>query len=113
VARTLDSRPGKILRIDPATALGLPDNPFYDASQPNRNRSKVWARGVRNPFRTTIHPLTHDAYIGDVGWNTWEEVNNGKGANFGWPCYEGGVSTPPESGLTTSLQQAGCASRCS
>ncbi len=106
-AQNLDSLAGKILRIDPVTALGLPDNPFYDAAQPGRNRSKVWARGVRNPFRTTIHPLTNDAYIGDVGWNTWEEVNTGKGANFGWPCYEGGTQSGVESGLTASLRQSG------
>jgi PKD repeat protein/glucose/arabinose dehydrogenase len=106
-AQILDSLAGKILRIDPATALGLPDNPFYDAAQPGRNRSKVWARGVRNPFRTTIHPLTSDAYIGDVGWNTWEEANTGKGANFGWPCYEGGTQSGVESGLTASLRQSG------
>jgi PKD repeat protein len=106
-AQNLDSLAGKILRIDPATALGLPDNPFFVAGQPGRNRSKVWARGVRNPFRTTVHPLTNDAYAGDVGWNGWEEIDTGKGANFGWPCYEGGAQSGNESGLTTSLRQSG------
>src|SRR5262249_28555263 len=31
-------------------------------------------------------------YLGDVGWNTFEEMNvipAGGGKNFGWPCYEG------------------------
>ena len=28
--------------------------------------------------------------MGEVGWNTWEEVDHGPaGTNFGWPCYEG------------------------
>jgi hypothetical protein len=33
--------------------------------------------------------------VGDVGWNTWEEVNRmtsptpANPVNFGWPCYEG------------------------
>ena len=31
------------------------------------------------------------AYIGDVGYVTWEELNvcDGPGQNFGWPIYEG------------------------
>jgi PKD repeat protein len=112
-AQNLDSLGGKIIRIDPDTGLGLPDNPFYDPAQPESNRSKVWARGLRNPFRISIDPGTNDAWIGDVGWNAWEEINSGKGANFGWPCYEGGAPTPPESGLTVSLQQPSYASAAS
>jgi PKD repeat protein len=108
-SQNLDSLGGKILHIDPDTALGLPDNPFYDPADPGRNRSKVWAYGLRNPFRMTIDKATNDPWIGDVGWNAWEEINNGKGANFGWPCYEGGTQSGAESGLTASLQQPGYA----
>jgi|GEM_PF-3241576 len=106
-AQHLDSLAGKILRIDPETGHGLPDNPFYDAASPNRNRSKVWAYGLRNPFRIAIHPQTGEPWIGDVGWSGWEEIDAGKGANFGWPCYEGGAATPPEGGVTTSRRQPG------
>ena len=83
-----DSLAGKILRIDPETGEGLPDNPFFtgDATQ---NRSRVWSYGLRNPFRFAIHPETNEPFIGDAGWETWEELNTGRGANFGWPCYEG------------------------
>lgn len=105
-SQNLDSLAGKIVRIDPATGLGLPDNPFYQAGSPGSNRSKVWARGLRNPFRIAIHPTTSQPYIGDVGWNGWEEINTGKGANFGWPCYEGGtVDSSPEGGITNSRDQ--------
>ncbi|MFN7921313.1 MAG: LamG-like jellyroll fold domain-containing protein [Bryobacteraceae bacterium] len=90
-AQDLDSLNGKILRIDPATGQGLADNPFYNGN-PNSNRSKVWSYGLRNPFRFTQHPTTQAIYIGDVGWNDWEEVNTGAGKNFGWPCYEGNSS---------------------
>ena len=85
----LDNLSGKILRVDPLTGEGLTDNPFYDGD-PNSNRSKVYSYGLRNPFRFTIDPNTNEAYIGDVGWKTWEEINTGAGANFGWPYYEGG-----------------------
>ncbi len=88
-----DSLAGKVLRIDPLTGDGFSDNPFYDGD-PASNRSKVYSLGLRNPFRFTIDPLSGEPYIGDVGWGQWEEVNTGRGANFGWPCYEGGNGTP-------------------
>lgn len=108
-AQMLDSLAGKILRIDPITGLGLPDKPFYQPGAPGSNRSRVWAYGLRNPFRVAIRPGTTDAYIGDVGWNVWEEIHVGKGANFGWPCYEGGVVSGGgnEGGNTISRRQPG------
>jgi LPXTG-site transpeptidase (sortase) family protein len=87
-ALDVDSLNGKILRISPITGAGYPDNPFYDGDFYS-NRSKVYSLGLRNPFRTTINTLTNEPFIGDVGWNTWEEINTGRGKNFGWPCYEG------------------------
>lgn len=87
-ALDLDSLAGKVLRIDPVTGDGLPDNPFFDGD-PKRNRSRVWSYGLRNPFRFAIHPDTNEPFIGDAGWESWEELNSGRGANFGWPCYEG------------------------
>jgi glucose/arabinose dehydrogenase len=87
-AQNLDSLGGKILRINPETGLGYPDNPFYDGN-PAHNRSRVWSYGLRNPFRLTINPATNEPFVGDVGWYAWEEINTGRGKNFGWPCYEG------------------------
>ena len=88
-ALELDSLAGKVMRIDPLTGEGYTSNPFYDGD-PNSNRSKVYSLGLRNPFRFTVNPATNEPFIGDVGRGTWEEVNTGEGANFGWPCYEGG-----------------------
>ena len=104
-AQLPDSLAGKILRIDPLTGEGLPDNPFFQPGTPGSNRSKVYASGLRNPFRITVHPTTGDVWSGDVGWNNWEEINTGKGANFGWPCYEGGTVTGSEGSNTTSREQ--------
>jgi glucose/arabinose dehydrogenase len=90
-SQDLNSYNGKILRINPdGSAPG--DNPFDDGT--NSVRSKVWAYGLRNPFRYALHPATGEPYIGDVGWNTWEEINRGRGANFGWPCFEGNGPQP-------------------
>jgi glucose/arabinose dehydrogenase len=87
-AQNLNSLNGKLLRIN-ADGTAPSDNPFYDSSNPNSNRSKVYAYGLRNPYRFGLHPVTGEPYIGDVGWEKWEEVDRGRGANFGWPCYEG------------------------
>jgi glucose/arabinose dehydrogenase len=90
---------GTIVRIDPATGAGVPGNPFYSSSDPNARR--IVAYGLRNPFRFTQRPGTDELWIGDVGWNTWEEIDrvvsptSTTASNFGWPCYEG---ASPQSG---------------
>ena len=87
-AQDLDSLAGKVLHINP-DGTGVAGNPFWNGD-PNANRSKVWARGLRNPFRLTVRPDTSIPYLGDVGWDGWEEINVVRpGANLGWPCYEG------------------------
>ena len=84
---------GTILRVSPVTGAGLPDNPLASSSDPNARR--IVAYGLRNPFRITIRPGTHEVWIGEVGWNRWEEIDRlvsptaAPVDNFGWPCYEG------------------------
>jgi len=110
--RVLDvgSLSGKILRIDPITGQGLADNPFYNGDLTS-NQSKVYSLGLRNPFRFTISPYDGKPYIGEVGWGTWEEINTGRGVNFGWPCYEGDATgSAQQSGYATS---SGTFARCS
>lgn len=87
---------GTILRIDPETGAGLPDNPF--GSSPDANAKRIIATGLRNPFRIGIRPgSNNEIWIGDVGWNSVEEINlitnttDRVARNFGWPCYEGAV----------------------
>lgn len=106
-AQLVDSLGGKVVRIDPATGDGMTGNPFYDPAQPRSARSRVWALGLRNPYRMTLRPGSGslnpaDArpgaiYVGDVGWSAWEELNvvNRPGQNFGWPVFEG-METQPE-----------------
>jgi glucose/arabinose dehydrogenase len=87
---TLD---GAIIRVDPNTGAGLPGNPFSSSADPNARR--IIAYGLRNPFRFDVRPATEQLWVGDVGWNTSEEINrvadinDGIAENFGWPCYEG------------------------
>jgi len=91
---------GKVLRLNPANGHGYANNPYANSNLASP-QSKIWCYGLRNPFRFNLRPGTGAAdtsaaqpgtlYIGDVGWNTWEEMNVCKvpGVNFGWPCYEG------------------------
>jgi glucose/arabinose dehydrogenase/PKD repeat protein len=84
---------GSIIRVDPATGAGLPGNPLFAASS-DPNARRIIAYGLRNPFRFTDRPGTDEMWVGDVGWNDWEEINvisdpAGVAENFGWPCYEG------------------------
>ncbi len=100
-AQVLNSHSGKLLRIDPATGDGIPSNPFYDPAQPRAPKSRVWALGLRNPFRMSIKPGSGstnpmigdigEVFIGDVGYEAWEDFNicTAPGQNFGWPIYEG------------------------
>jgi len=83
---------GTIIRVDPATGAGLPGNPLF--ANPDPNARRIIAYGLRNPFRFTDRPGTAEMWVGDVGWNDWEEINRisdpgGAIENFGWPCYEG------------------------
>jgi glucose/arabinose dehydrogenase len=86
---------GDVLRVDPATGNGMPGNPMYNSQNPSSNASRIIGYGLRNPFRFTFRPGTSELWVGDVGWNTWEEVNRmttptpSTAVNFGWPCYEG------------------------
>ena len=81
-------------------------------------RAGIVGYGFRNPFRFTIRPLSNELWIGDVGWDDWEEINRqpsptSAALNFGWPCYEGNRPQPgyQSAGLNlcSSLYSAGIA----
>src|SRR5215210_4587714 len=84
---------GTILRVEPATGEAAPGNPFYGSA--GANTSRIIAYGLRNPFRFAIRPGTNEIWIGNVGFNQWDEINritsptDATVENFGWPCYEG------------------------
>jgi glucose/arabinose dehydrogenase/chitodextrinase len=102
-AQNLNSPRGKVHRIYP-DGLAPTDNPFYDGNGPHWD--SVWAYGLRNPYRASYDPPTGRLYIGDVGGNdnstAKEELNLGaRGANYGWPNFEGACSGSCTSPLYT------------
>ena len=103
-AQNLSLLLGKLLRIDPtppstaATNTAAeqrpytipPDNPFV--GRPGRD--EIWAYGLRNPRRFSFDRPTKSIAIGAGGNDRYEEIDyipiaRSRGANFGWPAYEG------------------------
>lgn len=122
-AQNLDSLLGKILRIDPRRSgskryRSPRSNPFVGRD----GRNEIYAYGLRNPWRFSFDRKTGDLYIGDVGQNSFEEIDyarrgTGHGKNYGWSCFEGKArfdssrSCPNAVSpvLTYSLSGANCA----
>jgi glucose/arabinose dehydrogenase len=93
-ALDVDDGRGKVLHVRP-DGRGVPDNPYFDPAAPASWRSRVYASGFRSPFRMSLDPASGAPVVGDVGWNTWEEVDLVRpGASYGWPCWEGANRTP-------------------
>jgi hypothetical protein len=98
---------GKILRIDvdhpeAGRPYGIPaDNPFAGGG----GAPEVYMMGLRNPWRWSFDD-NGDMYIGDVGFQTYEELNivaagTGAGLDFGWDEIEGnGHCNEPATGCS-------------
>ncbi|HKQ39588.1 MAG TPA: PQQ-dependent sugar dehydrogenase, partial [Verrucomicrobiae bacterium] len=72
-----------------------PDNPFINTP---RARPEIWAYGLRNPWRMSFDPATGDLWVGDVGWELWENIYRVvHGGNYGWSLMEGNHVVRPGS----------------
>jgi glucose/arabinose dehydrogenase len=94
---------GKILRVNLDGSVPT-DNPLVGATNVSgcdvfngalnatySPDTRIFAWGLRNPFRFWIDSTTGKFWIGDVGEGTREEidVSDAKGLHFGWPFREG------------------------
>lgn len=93
---------GKMIRINVDNFITPPyytiptSNPFVGNTAVD---DRIWALGLRNPFRWSFDRQTGDMWIGDVGQGAKEEVNfrpasSTGGENYGWRCYEGSIRNP-------------------
>ncbi|SEW38867.1 Glucose/arabinose dehydrogenase, beta-propeller fold [Chitinophaga sp. YR573] len=85
---------GKILRMAVNTSTTAP---YYTIPAGNPFSNEVYAYGLRNPYRWSFDKATQDMWIGDVGQDSWEEINfraaaATSGTNYGWRCYEGNAT---------------------
>jgi glucose/arabinose dehydrogenase len=89
-----DTFHGKILRLDVSgDAYTIPpDNPLVGQDA----KGEIFAYGMRNPWRISFDPVTGELWVGDVGQDSWEEVDQVvSGGNYGWNVMEGFHCYPP------------------
>lgn len=90
---------GKVIRVNKADGKGLADNPFYDKNL-DSVASRIWATGLRNPFRFTFPPSGEPAdaiYIAENGDQNDRFYQLKKGANGGWNHgRDQGLMHPPD-----------------
>lgn len=76
-----------------------PTNPYAGDNGVPGACDETFSYGWRNPFRFSIDAESGEMFLGDVGWNTQEEISRdnltGTGVrDFGWANCEGTVSGP-------------------
>jgi glucose/arabinose dehydrogenase len=83
---------GKVLRVDPSTGRGLPDNPFANSRDADERR--VYTYGHRNVQGVAVRPGTGVVYTTEHGPTGFDEVNRIRpGHNYGWDPSRGGSNT--------------------
>lgn len=106
---------GKILRIDVNNGQPYsipPSNPFVNVAG---YAPEIWAYGLRNPWRMSFDRTKGSLWIGDVGQDSWEEVDLQRasspgGENYGWSCTEGhhpykNTNCPPAATITAPIAE--------
>jgi glucose/arabinose dehydrogenase len=102
---------GSILRIDidSADPYAIPaDNPFAGNTECFQGAGtsdcpEIFAWGFRNPWRFSFDSTTGDLWAGDVGQNSWEEVDRVESSeNYGWDEREGAHCFEPPIGCSTA-----------
>jgi glucose/arabinose dehydrogenase len=114
-ASCLNKPNGKILRVNLDGSIPE-DNPlvgttgvttcstYNGAWSSGAPDGRIFAWGLRNPWRFWVDPLTNLMWIGDVGEATREEISVGPGGtHFGWPFAEGTTTYPDLAGMNCSV----------
>jgi uncharacterized repeat protein (TIGR03806 family) len=105
---------GDFLRLDvegTAPYAIPPDNPFAGGPMCTANSNvsanncpEIYAWGFRNPWRWSFDSVSGTLWVGDVGQNTFEEIDQvRRGGNYGWNCREGAATYSASCGTSTGL----------
>ncbi|HEX2627004.1 MAG TPA: PQQ-dependent sugar dehydrogenase [Candidatus Limnocylindrales bacterium] len=103
---------GKMLRINVNSSTSTRNyvvpssNPYVGIA----GWDEIWQLGLRNPWRFSFDRATGNLWIGDVGQDSWEEIDRavktstgaGRGVNWGWHVLEGTHCYSPSTGCSTS-----------
>ena len=119
-SQALNNLHGTIIRVDVSgSEYTIPnDNPFNTGqarcdtgTSTGANCPEIFAYGFRNPWRFSIDQVTGQLWVGDVGEDTFEEVDRViSGGNYGWPIMEANQCSNPgcdTTGLELPVTQYG------
>jgi glucose/arabinose dehydrogenase len=112
--QNLETLLGKILRIDINSSTQTysipPDNPILGEGH---GLDEIYAYGLRNPWRFSFDRQDGRLFCGDVGQNSFEEIDLiQRGDNLGWRimegthCFSPSVNCPT-AGLTLPIMEYG------
>jgi glucose/arabinose dehydrogenase len=94
--------------VDGGTPYAIPaDNPFAGNAEclqgvGTLDCPEIFAWGFRNPWRFSFDRQTGELWVGDVGENSWEEVNRVEiSENYGWREREGAHCFDPPTACST------------
>jgi glucose/arabinose dehydrogenase len=78
-----------VTEVTGCSDVASPTSSFTDTAMPER---RIYAWGLRNPWRFWVDPMTGLLWIGDVGERAREEISIGPGgSHFGYPFHEGAI----------------------
>lgn len=82
---------GKVLRLTD-DGKPAPGNPFIGKEG---YRPEIYSMGHRAALGLTVHPVTHEVYLAEMGPNGGDEINHiVAGRNYGWPLVSLGRTYP-------------------
>lgn len=82
---------GKVLRLRDDGSVP-PDNPFVGREG---YRPEIYTLGHRAALGLTVHPVTHEVWLSEMGPNGGDEINVLRpGRNYGWPIVSLGRTYP-------------------
>lgn len=94
---------GKVLRLS-LDGQSLPDNPFYDAADPNKPADFVWSYGFRNPFG--LKAVSDRLFVADNGSDIDRFVEVQAAGNYMWDGTDWSIGSRADIALEPTIGPA-------
>ncbi len=102
-SQNVDALLGKILRMS-LDGMSLPDNPFYDAGNPDKSADFVWSYGLRNPFG--LKAVGDRLFVADNGSDIDRFVEVQAGQNYMWDGSDWSIGSRADIALEPDIGPA-------